>query len=192
MVTILTDICDAQLSTTQELIDDVYAQILAQIETLQAIWAKKQARTKKPKTQAGHKKKTKSYRYARTQDLFRNNPNLLSMYIQYGVPWLDEDTSSPKPEDVKSFHSSLWGTTPTIIVLFSVTGFGHKVLDTGEVFQAITERDMNARLSHTKHNTASGPDGIQRKHLAAYDIKVQLRILIKNIGKQHPTKGLEC
>jgi len=49
MVTILTDIGDAQLSTTQALIDDVYAQIFAQIETLQATWAKKQARTKNPK-----------------------------------------------------------------------------------------------------------------------------------------------
>jgi len=78
----------------------------------------------------------------------------------------DEDSSSPKPEDVKSFYSSLWGATPKITVPFSVTGFGCKALDIGEVFQAITVRDINKCLNRTRQNTASGPDGIQRKQIA--------------------------
>ena len=181
-VSILTDIGAAQLSATQALKDDVYAPILAEIETLQATRAKKQARTKKPKTQAGRKRKSKRYRYARTQDLFRKNPNLLARYIRKGIPWLeDEETSSLKPEDVKSFYSSLWGTTPTITVPFSVTGFGRKALDIGEVFQTTTARDINSRLTHTRHNTASGPDGIQRKHIAGHDMKELLRILLNII-----------
>jgi len=95
MVSTLTGISATQLSNTQALKDDVYAQILPQIETSQATQAKKQARTKKPKTQAGRKRKSKRYRYARTQDLFHKNPNLLSRYIREGIPWLeDEDTSS--------------------------------------------------------------------------------------------------
>jgi hypothetical protein len=178
LVSILTDIGAAQLIATQALVDDVYAQVLAQIETVQATRAKNQARRKKPKTQAGRKRKKKRYKYARTQDLFRKNPNLLARYIREDVPWLeDEDSSSPKPEDVKSFYSSLWGATPAIHVPFSVTGVGRKDLELGEVFQAITARDINARLMHTRHNTASGPDGIQRKHIAGHDVKELLRIL---------------
>jgi len=57
------------------------------------------------------------------------------------IQWMeDKDSSSPKPEDVKSFYSSLWGSKPNITVTFSVTGFGRKVLDIGKVFQAITLR----------------------------------------------------
>jgi hypothetical protein len=133
---------------------------------------------KRPKTQASRKRKKKGYRYARTKDLFLKNPNLLARYIREDVPWLEyEDTSSPKPEDVKSLYSSLWGDTPAINVPFSVTGVGRKDLEIGEVFQAMTVRDINARLMHTRHNTASGPDGIQRKHIAGHDAKELLRIL---------------
>jgi len=95
MVSILTDIGDEQLLIMQAPIDDVYAQVLAQIESSQATRATKQARTKGPKTQAGLKRKRKRYRYARTQDLLRKNLNPLARYIREGIPWLeDEDSSS--------------------------------------------------------------------------------------------------
>jgi len=72
------------------------------------------------------------------------------------MPWLeDEDTSSTKFEVVKSFYSSLWGTTPTITVPFFVTCFGHKALDIREVFQTIRVRDINAPL--TSQGTTSPP-----------------------------------
>jgi len=157
----LTDIGDEQLLATQALVDDVYAQVLAQIESAQATRAAKTTNRKGPKAQASCKRKWKRYRYARTQDLFRKNPKLLARYIREGVSWLEgEDSSSPKPEDVKSFYSSLWGASPNITIPFPVTGFGRKALNIGEVFQAITARDINERLKYTRHNTASGPDGI--------------------------------
>ena len=44
------------------------------------------------------------------QELFRKNPNTMTTQISEGTPWLeDEDSSSPKPEDVKSFYTALWG-----------------------------------------------------------------------------------
>jgi len=177
-VSMLTEIGDEQQLVTQALVDDVYAQVLAQIETTQAKRAAKSTKRKGPKTQAGCKRKRKRYRYARTQDLFRKNPKLLAKYIREGIPWLEgEDSSSHKPEDVKSFYSSLWGASPNITIPFSITGFGRKALDTGEVFQAITARDINDRLKYTRQSTASGPDGIQRKHLTGLDMKEMLRIL---------------
>jgi len=56
-----------------------------------------------------------------------------------------------------------------------------KALNIGEVFQTITARDINASLTHIRHNTASGLDGIQRKHIAGHDMKELLRILFKII-----------
>jgi hypothetical protein len=39
---------------------------------------------------------------------FQKNPNLLARYIREGIPWLeDEDSNSLKPEEVKSFYTSL-------------------------------------------------------------------------------------
>jgi len=182
MVSTLTDIGDERLLATQTLIDDVYAQVLAEIESTRTTRATKTTRRKGPKTQVTCKRKRKRYRYASTQDLFRKNPNLLARYIREGVPWLeDEDLSSPKPEDVKSFYSNLWGATRNITIPFSVTGFGRKAQNIGEVFQAITARDINERLKHTRQNTASGLDSIQRKDLNGQDIREMLRILYSMI-----------
>jgi hypothetical protein len=79
---------------------------MAQIESSKATQASKRTMAKGSKTQTGHRRKGKRYIYARTQDLFRNNPNLLSRYIHEGIPWLeDEDSSFLKQEDIKSYTS---------------------------------------------------------------------------------------
>ena len=163
---------------SQTLTDDVYAQVLAQIGSLPTKRAKKEKRTKRPTNQAGRKRKRKRYKYARTQDLFRKNPTLLARYIREGIPCLeDEDSGSPKPEDVHSFYTALWGASPDVTIPFTIEGFGHNALDLGEVFQAITTREVNERLNRTRQNTASGPDGIERKHINGPDIREILRIL---------------
>jgi hypothetical protein len=41
-------------------------------------------------------------------DLFRKNPNLLARYIREGVPWLEDQDSSPLGEEVKVFYTTLW------------------------------------------------------------------------------------
>ena len=63
------------------------------------------------------------------------------------------------------------GSFTNITIDISVTGFGRKALDIGEVFLAITARDINERLKHTRTNTASGPDGIQMKHIRGLELK---------------------
>jgi hypothetical protein len=172
LVSKLTDISDNQIPIMQALIDDVYAQFLALIEPSQATRATKQKRSKGTRSQVGRKRNQKRYWYAKTQDLYRKNLNLLARYIREGIPWLeDEDSSSPNPEDVKSFYTELWRASPNITIPFSVDGSGHKALDIGEVFQAIRARDINERLNRTRHYIASRPDRIQRKHLTGQDMK---------------------
>ena len=83
LVSILTNIIDDHELITQTLIDDVYAQVVAQIEPSQTKRDKQLKRTKRPTTQAGCKRKQRTYK---------------------GIPWLeDEDRGSPKPDDVQSF-----------------------------------------------------------------------------------------
>ena len=78
--------------------------------------APRTTKRKRSNTQAGGKRKKKRNIYAKKQENFRKNPNLLARYVQEGTPWLQEkNSSSPKPEDVNSFHSSLWGASPNYI-----------------------------------------------------------------------------
>jgi hypothetical protein len=106
------------------------------------------------KLQSLHRSLNEMARYARTQEHLGKNPNLLAKYIREGNPWLEnKDSSSFKPEYVKSFYTALWGTTPDINIPFTVTGSGHKALDIGEVFQAITARDINECLNHVTQNS---------------------------------------
>ena len=190
LVSILRGISDNNEAITQTQIDDIYLQVLAHIAPSQATRARKRQRTKGHGSQACRGRKRRRHRFARTQDLFKKNTNLLAKYIREGISWLEEEESgSPKPEDVKTFYTSLLGTSPDIGIPFTVIGPGHKALDLGELFQAITERDINERLNHTKHNTASGLDGIQRKDIIGSDIKDILTILFNIIlvSKIQPT-----
>lgn len=89
---------------------------------------------------------------------------------------------------MKSFYTTLWGAPPNTYIPFSIVGSEHKPLNIDEVFQAITARDIDERLRRTRHNTAPGPDGIQRKHLRGSDIRELLRVLFNIIlvSKLHP------
>lgn len=88
LISILTDISPNHELITQALIDDVYAQVVTLIGASQVTRTTKVQRAKGPKNQIGRGRKRRRYRYARTQDLFRKNPNLLARYIREGVPLL--------------------------------------------------------------------------------------------------------
>ena len=80
------------------MIDELYTLVVAQIGVTQATRAKKPKRAKVPNHKTGRKRKRKRFRYARTQDLFCKNPNLLARYIREGTPWLeDEDNANTQP-----------------------------------------------------------------------------------------------
>jgi hypothetical protein len=164
------------------MINLLYTQVVAQIGALQATRGNKLKREKGPKDQAGRKRKGTRYRYARKQNLFRKNPTLLARYIREGAPWLEvEDSRSPKSEGVKSFYKALCGKQPNITIPFTSIGYGHIARDICEVFQAITARNIKERLNHTRQNTVSVPDGVERKRISGLDVKEVLQILFNII-----------
>jgi len=57
------------------------------------------------------------------------------------------------------------------VVPFSITGSGRKARNIDEVFQRITARDIKEPVAHTRHNTVSGSDGVQRKYITGQAIK---------------------
>jgi hypothetical protein len=167
---------------TQTRVDDIYAEIIAHIEPKRSTRVKIRTRTRDSKTQAGCKRKRKKYIYARTQELFRKNPNLLAKYIREGTPWLDkQDSRSPKTEEVKSFYNSLWGTQPEITIPFAVSESDQKALEVCEVFQTITAQDITERIKRMRKSTAPGPDGVERKHLSSLDMREIMPILFNII-----------
>ena len=107
LVSLLTDIRDGLTKPTQSRIDDVYEDVLTLIGPSLASHPKQKKKTKGPTRLGGHKRRKKRYLYARTQDLFKKNPNLLAKYIREGVPWLDDLDPSPLREEVKTFYTSL-------------------------------------------------------------------------------------
>jgi hypothetical protein len=118
LVSTLTDIGADPSLIIQALVDDVYTQVLAQIEPLQAKVEDKRKQVKGPAARTGQKRKRKRYLYGRTQDLFRKSPNLLGRHIHEGTPWLEhQGNSSPSPQDVQSFCNSLWGEAPEISIV---------------------------------------------------------------------------
>jgi hypothetical protein len=93
MVYTLTDRRDENKRPTQSLIDEVYGKVLTLVGPKLASRPKNNRRPKGPTKQAGRKRRKRSL-YARTQDLFKKNPNLLAKYLR-GVRWPDNQDSSP-------------------------------------------------------------------------------------------------
>jgi len=71
--------------------------------------------------------------------------------------------------------------TPETTIPFTNIGTGHKALEIGAIFQAITARDITECLDHPRKNTASGPDGTERKNISEQDIREILKILFNFI-----------
>ena len=182
LVSLLTDIRDGLTKPTQSRIDDVYEDVLTLIGPSLASHPKQKKRTKGPTRHGGHKRRKKRYLYARTQDLFKKNPNLLAKYIREGVPWLDDLDPSPlREEEVKTFYTSLWGASEKNHIPFTSTGESRVALDLGSTFPAVTIIDINERISRTRKGTAPGLDGIERKHINGQDIREILRRLYNAI-----------
>jgi hypothetical protein len=60
----------------------------------------------------------KRYRYAWTHELFKKNLGVLAKYIRKGTPWMEDHKAKINPENIKTFYTELWGTSPNITVPF--------------------------------------------------------------------------
>jgi hypothetical protein len=123
-------------------------------------------------------------------DLFRKNPNLLAKYIRESTQWIvDQEHSSPAPEEVQSLYATLWGATSNIHIQFNITNPDRANLEMGEVLHTITQPDLNEHINRLRRNTAPRLDGIKRKHIAEQHMRELLRILfnIIMVSKAQPT-----
>jgi hypothetical protein len=50
-------------------------------------------------------------------------------------------------------------------------------VETEDILFAVSAREVAGRIGRLKKNTASGPDGVQRKNLMRKDVKVALEYL---------------
>ena len=69
---------------------------------------------KKRGRRGAKKKSRKQYKYARTEELYRQNSGLLVKYVREGIDWTEEANPDLSSEDIKSLYDSLWGTKPHI------------------------------------------------------------------------------
>jgi hypothetical protein len=105
---LLTDISGKQGLITQSLINDVQH---TSYHGLRHRRSQGQPNTKGQRG-PGQSREEMGHRYATTQEVFQKNPIMPVKYIREGIPWLEnKDSSSFKPEYVKSFYTALWGTT---------------------------------------------------------------------------------
>jgi hypothetical protein len=170
----LTDIKENPGLISQTLLDDTYEQILKEITASCTEKVVSRKRVHGP----ARKRKKKRYHYARTQDLFRKNPNLLAKYIRQNTKWIeDQEHSSPAPEEAQTFYGTLWGAPSNIRLPFSVTNSDRTKLEMNEVLQTITLRDVKERINRLRQNTAPGLDGIKKNHIAELSMHEILRIL---------------
>jgi hypothetical protein len=127
----------------------------------------------------------KRYIYARTQDMFKNNPGELAKYVRNNVNWQEQTTAQLNQEEVSSLFHDLWGKVHEIRQPF--TGEPEKAIELNDIIPLISKEEVSARVARVKRDTAAGPDKILRKHISRSEIQEALRLffsLITACGRQ--------
>ena len=116
----------------------------------------------------------KKYKYARTQELYRQNPGLLVKHVREGIDWTEKPHADLSSSDIKDLYNSLWGSKPHI----GTPDFGdpepQKPLV--DVLTPISRKDMNGRIARFKANVAAGPDGLIKKDVSPIGVREVLRL----------------
>lgn len=132
------------------------------------------------KTKSKPRKKTrktgnrKQYIYARTQELYRQNPGLLVKYIRERIDWTERTEVNLGTVEIRDLYNSLWGKKPQI----DLPDFGETETEIklGEVLTPVSGLEIKNRLARTKANVAPGPDGITKKDVQTIAMKEVLRL----------------
>lgn len=129
------------------------------------------------KKKGNRKRKTgnkKQYKYARTQELYRQNPGLLAKYVRERIDWTEGTRTDLETADIRDLYNSLWGKKPQI----DLPDFGEKEtsLELDEVLTPVSGVEVRNRLARTKANVAPGPDGIVKKDVCNLTTKEVLRL----------------
>jgi hypothetical protein len=90
--------------------DHIYEQVVLHIKDTNGNSIEPKASGKRERKKGKGRKARKQYIYARTQDLFQNNPGKLAKCVRDNVTWYDEGNSDLNQEDIKSHFRDIWGT----------------------------------------------------------------------------------
>jgi hypothetical protein len=114
--------------------------------------------------------------------------------VREDVSWLETGTDQLPVSDIESLYKELWESTPETAQPFSgQLGMTESDLDLCSVLPDITRKEVRGRITHTKANTAAGPDGVRKDYItraSVQEIIRQLYILITVCGRQ-PTAWRE-
>jgi len=124
---------------------------------------KKAGRRRRQKRKQNHATRKMS-NYARTQQLFRENPGLLAKHTRMGTDHLAPMGQEVPREELKDLYSELWGQEPER-VLFE-PGEQEPEVDEMLVLGPVTPSEVIKRLRRIAKNSAPGKDGLKRAQLA--------------------------
>jgi hypothetical protein len=167
-------------------IDHIYQQVILHIKDIKGDTREPQAGSRKRGRKTGKGRKAgKRYIYARTQDLFQNNPGKLAKCVRDNVTWYG-DANTDLKERVKSFFQDIWGTKEDIQEALSGEPIAEEIA-LNDLIPQISTTEIRTRIGNLKKDTAARPDGVLRKHIENPDIQETLRLLfclLTACGKQ--------
>jgi hypothetical protein len=111
---------------------------------------------------------------------------VLAKHIREGTNWLEDGAPDIPPNNIHNFYTELWGESGDVIIPFNSTSPIDDRPDT-VANTAISAQEVKARINRLKTETACGPDGIIKKHLARTSVREALRLLFNIVlasGKQ--------
>jgi hypothetical protein len=164
-----------------EHIDHIYSQLESYIKEVTGDLKdhEKEAGVKRIRHKKKGRRVRKKYIYARTQDMFKNNPGELAKYVRNNVNWQEQTIAQLHQEEVSSLFHDLWGKVHEIRMPF--TGEPENAIGLNDLIPHITKKEVSARVARLKRDTAAGPDKILRKHISRSDIQEALRLFFSFI-----------
>ncbi|XP_011686439.1 PREDICTED: uncharacterized protein LOC105449135 [Wasmannia auropunctata] len=113
----------------------------------------------------------KEYIYARTQELYKENPSLLAKHAREGTSWAEEPKADLETAEIRKLYNSLWGRKPHIKLPELGKAEPETALDI--VLTPISAKEVKTRLARIKANVAPSPDGLIKRDVSrAADIEV--------------------
>jgi Reverse transcriptase (RNA-dependent DNA polymerase) len=105
----------------------------------------------------------KMSKYARTQQLFRENPGLLAKHVRMGTDHLEPLSTQVPRDEVQKLYSELWGKKPER-VNFELGDPDPKV-DEKAILREFTPSEVIQRLRRIAKSSAPGKDGLKKANL---------------------------
>jgi hypothetical protein len=102
--------------------------------------------------------------YARTQHLFSKAPKrLAAMVVEDDFSELSTSSAGPSPplESLKTFYSSLWGTSCPSNFTYS----HHPAVETADVLRPFSAKDIASRIRRLPNRGSPGLDGVRKEDL---------------------------